>query len=450
VVDGLDVIVRERDSSTMPGVAVGLIADGEREFATDGLIDLDNPLPVTPKALFQLGSVTKTFTATAAMALVDRGEFALNGRVGDLLPNVDLGNLAERLTIEHLLTHCGGWQGDWALFNAPPSPDTTALAELVGRVSDVPRVAPPGGPFSYDNLGWCVLGAVIEACLGTPFDIALGELVLRPLELEDTLFREEDVALRRLCAGHTLNADGNGAVVATGTEPWADHWPCRRALWPTGGIVSTLTDMVEWAEFHLTGRSVKSDVLVPLSNESRLSMRLPRVESGGQGRKAALGWHIRFASGQTILSHTGAAQGFSSHIALVPDRSSAMVALTNSASGSVFASRVFSWFLEDVLDMRIDQPRLTGPIGNPAEVEGNYHSVSRSVRLVEATATTITAEITDSGPTWHESSRRILRFAEGDRLIGTDGDNVSMEFGSLDDGRKWVRYRGRIHLVDEV
>ena len=114
----LDTIVRGRPLD-VPGVAIGLTIDGEAHVVTDGVTDVDHPSRVDGSTLFQTGSVTKTFTATAALTLVDRGVLPLDGLIAPLLDRVDFGEAAATLTLRHLLTHRGGWQGDWALFNAP-------------------------------------------------------------------------------------------------------------------------------------------------------------------------------------------------------------------------------------------------------------------------------------------------------------------------------------------
>ena len=248
----LDTIVGDRPLD-VPGVAIGLTIDGEAHAVTDGVTDAERPAPVDGSTLFQTGSVTKTFTATAALALVDRGALALDGLIAPELDGVDLGEAAATLTLRHLLTHRGGWQGDWALFNAPRSRGAAALRELVAMTPQVPRYDRPGGPFSYDNFGYCVLGAVIETTTGQPFDEAVRSLVLEPLGLDATLFRAEDAAGRSIATGHRTAAAGGGVRSAEGSEPWADDWPTRRALWPTGGVVTTLVDAMRWVGFHLDG-----------------------------------------------------------------------------------------------------------------------------------------------------------------------------------------------------
>ena len=438
----LDEMVRSRPVD-VPGVALGVSIGGEAHFVTDGVTNVDHALPVDSATLFQLGSVSKTFTATAALALVDRGVLSLDGLVSRRLDPADLGDAAARLTLRHLLTHRGGWQGDWALFNAPRTRDASALRELMSMTPRVPRYGTPGAPFSYDNFGYCALGAVIEAATGQAFEDAVTSLVLEPLRLRGTVFHADDAISRRIAAGHTLTATGDGVRTAEGTEPWADRWPTRRALCPTGGVVSTLTDTMSWARFHLDGTTAGE---APISASTRALMQQAQAPSGGQGVEIGLGWHVRYASGVRVLSHTGAAQGFFSLVVIIPERSTAMVILTNGANGPTVTEPTFRWLIEGRLGLSFDAPRLIEPTQDPAALNGTYRAESRTIRLRSLGTGRIVAEVHDTGPTWGGTRTAEMRFAEGDRLVGTDDSTLRMEFGTLADRRRWLRYSGRIHV----
>jgi CubicO group peptidase (beta-lactamase class C family) len=94
-----------------PGVALGLLQDGGEHVGGFGVTSVENPLEVTPDTLFQIGSITKTFTGTVAMALVERGELDLDAPVRRYLPKLELADkdVAARVTMRDLLTHTAGW-----------------------------------------------------------------------------------------------------------------------------------------------------------------------------------------------------------------------------------------------------------------------------------------------------------------------------------------------------
>ena len=102
------------EETSTPGVSVGIWYEGEEHVAGLGVTSVENPLDVTPDTLFQIGSITKTFTGTAAMRLVERGELDLDAPVRTYLPQLTLddADVAARVTTRHLLTHTGGWAGE--------------------------------------------------------------------------------------------------------------------------------------------------------------------------------------------------------------------------------------------------------------------------------------------------------------------------------------------------
>src|SRR5437870_6822200 len=110
-----EVVERTMREHPVPGVAVGLIADGEETVQGFGVTNVDHPLPVDGDTLFQIGSITKTVTATALMRLVERGTVSLDVPVRTYLPELRLRDerVAAAVTLRHLLTHAGGWFGEF-------------------------------------------------------------------------------------------------------------------------------------------------------------------------------------------------------------------------------------------------------------------------------------------------------------------------------------------------
>ena len=127
----------------VPGVAVGITCDGQEFIRGFGVTNINHPLPVDEDTLFQIGSTTKTFTATAVMRLVEQGTLSLDEPIRSYLPSFKMRDPAvtEGVTIRHLLTHTAGWQGDFF-------PDTgngdDALTKYVGLMAGLPQLTPLG------------------------------------------------------------------------------------------------------------------------------------------------------------------------------------------------------------------------------------------------------------------------------------------------------------------
>ncbi len=198
-----DQVFEGMDRLPIPGVVVGVLLHDQEWIAGLGVTSVEHPLPVTGATLFQVGSITKTFTATAIMRLVEMGKLDLDEPVRRVLPELKLADesVAERVTLRHLLTHTGGWVGDY--FN-DFGPCDDALARMVAELAKLEQLTPLGEVWSYNNAGFNIAGRVVEVATGRPYEQALHDLVLDPLGLKNTYFFAEDVITHRFAAGHTV------------------------------------------------------------------------------------------------------------------------------------------------------------------------------------------------------------------------------------------------------
>jgi CubicO group peptidase (beta-lactamase class C family) len=137
-------------SGGVPGVAVGIIKGRQRFVEGFGVTSVDHPLKVDENTLFQIGSITKTFTATLVMILVEQGKLALDAPVRRYLKDLNMkdARAAKDVTIKHLLTHTAGWFGDY-FDDTGRGPDAIKLA--VQGMAKLPQVAPLGEIWSYNN-----------------------------------------------------------------------------------------------------------------------------------------------------------------------------------------------------------------------------------------------------------------------------------------------------------
>ena len=272
----LEPAVRElRERSRVPGVAVGLLIDGEARFASDGVTNVDHPLPVDETTLFQIASLTKPFTATALLRLASEGKLDVEAPVRSVLPEFRLPReeWTDRIRIRDLLTHRNGWAGD--RFFIRPARERT-LAGLVAEFADNEQLAPPGAVYSYDNAAFCVAGRVVEVASGLPYPEALRRLVLAPLELDRTFLRADQVVTHRVAAPHVVGASGPHVLRGGG---WQPGWQLQDFDLPAGGLISCTRDLLRWARFQLgDGRAPDGTALLP--REALLRMQ---TETHGAG-----------------------------------------------------------------------------------------------------------------------------------------------------------------------
>jgi CubicO group peptidase (beta-lactamase class C family) len=435
----VEVARNSMDELSVPGVALGVLFEGNEEVAGLGVTSVDNPLEVTPDTLFQIGSIGKTFVATAIMRLVEQGKLELDEPARSYLPDFRLEDedTASRVTVRQLLTHTGGWVGDYfADFGAGDD----ALARMVDGLSTLPQLTPLGAHWSYNNSAFYVAGRIIEVTTGEPFEKALGELVLQPLGLEHSFFFPDDVMTHRFAVGHELDADGNTVVA----RPW---WIGRSAH-AAGGIVSTVPELLRYARFWIEGGDL-------LSAGSVDEMTRPQVPIGGEYDAVGLAWFLREREGVRVISHGGGTKGQISLLAIASEQGFAFVALTNHQWGGPVAERVFDAATDAYLGFR--EPELTAvdmPAERLSEYLGRYESKLANAELVQTKAgLEFRYELkggfpTPDTPAGPNPPPDPVAFASEDEVFVPDGPfkGDRARFLRDADGRiEWLRLGGRLY-----
>ena len=282
-----DVVSKLAEELQVPGVAVGLLHDGQEHHAVHGVTSIENPLPVDARTLFLCGSTTKTFTATVIMRLVEQGVVDLDARVRDYLPDfrVEDDEAASAVTVLQLLNHTAGWDGD---FFKDTGEGDDALERYVAAMSGLRQLAPPGEFVSYNNASFGIAGRLVEAQTGMPYEAAVRTLLLEPLALEDTVFFSRQMVTRRFAAGHQRLQDGGTTVMPYGFP---------RGVNPEGGLATTTRDLIAWARFQLEG-----DASV-LSPDLTRRMREPTAHAPGwsSGDAVGIAWLLDDVAGQDPL-----------------------------------------------------------------------------------------------------------------------------------------------------
>ncbi|HVA59217.1 MAG TPA: serine hydrolase domain-containing protein [Mycobacteriales bacterium] len=443
---GTDVAAQLRDlldagmaAHAVPGVAVGILNGDAQIVVTAGVTHVDAPVRVDDATLFQIGSTTKTLTATVVMRLVERGQLELDAPVHRYVPELDLADrdALERITMRDLLTHMGGHDGD--LLDDFGSADD-ALSRACASMGVLPQLAPLRTVWNYSNAGFTIAGRAIETVTGAPFEQACQELVLDPLGMADSCFSAADAITRRTAVGHRVR-DGTPLV----TRPWE----LTRATAPAGGLASSLVDQLRYARFHLgTGPRL-------LSPDSLRLMQSPLVPAGG-GRATACGlsWLLQPTPG--LLAHGGETNGQMSSFALVPDRGFAIAVCTNGQLGALVHTPIVKWALRQLARMPASRPAAPpAPSIAPAQVGGAYRARLQTVHVQAGPAGSLLidyqptdvqlASFPDAQPVEPHPAELTggdtLRIAGGP-LAGARGEFLRDPAGKV----RWLRILGRLHV----
>jgi CubicO group peptidase (beta-lactamase class C family) len=373
----------------VPGVALGIVQGDDERMAGFGVTNIEQPLPVDADTLFQIGSTTKTVTGTLALRLVDEGTLDLDAPIRTYLPDLRLqdDDVAARVTMRHLLTHTGGWVGDY--FDDTGRGED-AVTRIVDRVAELPQLTPLGEVWSYNNAGFYLAGRVLEVLTGRPYETLAQEWVFAPLGMDRSFFFAEVMITYRVAAGHE-EPHGEGATRPTVARPWA----VPRAAAPAGGIVSTVRDQLRYARFHL-GAGTAPDGTRLLTPESMALMQTSQVAANND-QQMGITWFLRDVEGTRIVAHGGATNGQESAFLLIPSRRFAMTVLTNSSRGSDLNRDVTRWALEHYLGLHDRDPEpLAATADELMAYTGHYSAAAADVDLT-VQGTDLIVQLTPKG-----------------------------------------------------
>ncbi|MCR3752574.1 serine hydrolase domain-containing protein [Lentzea californiensis] len=364
-----DFIARTAARFDIPGAAVAVFHDGREHHFSHGVTSVENPLPVTGDTLFLLGSVTKTYTATAIMRLVAQGRMSLDAPVHEYVPELRL--MDDRsFTVRQLLNHTSGL--DWGTLVDTGEGDD-ALARHVGELAILKLVGAAGERPSYSQSGFNLAGRIIENVTGQTYEQAMTALLLEPLGLGNTHFDRDAVMTRRFAVGHE-----KGEIA----RPWR-HW---RANNPGGGIAASAADLLAWARFHLSdGDGIDF-----------AEMRRPTAVLRGSnlGDAIGVGWFLREIDGVRTIGHGGSSNGQFAELLIVPERGFAVVSVANQGpDGIPFNQAVVRQALEDHLGVVDRDPEpLPYNASKAAEAAGGYGNDSMMM-TIDDTGTGLVLEV---------------------------------------------------------
>lgn len=276
---------------------------------------IDCEEPCTPATNFRLASISKQFTATAILRLVDAGRLELDDTLDRLF--VECPDYWQQITVHQLLSHTSGLPDYEGLIPEGTVLQVTDLQVLNLLRSTSEPLFEPGAKFAYSNSGYTLLGLIVERVTKQPFQNFLEAEVFAPAGMERTVMFVEGLnRVPERAFGHTLTDSGQWQV---------DDQSVTSAVRGDGGIYSSLDDMEQWIE------QLEGDFL--LSPETRRAMFTPQVKTDRGQDSYGYGWFLGEYRGQERHMHSGGTRGFRHMFVRFPQRRAAVLVLLNRASG---------------------------------------------------------------------------------------------------------------------
>jgi D-alanyl-D-alanine carboxypeptidase len=310
----LESFVREEAAADRFGGAVLVAKDGQVLFGEAyGLADREREIPNTVQTRFRIGSMNKMFTAVAILQLVEAGEVELTAPLGTYLADYPNREVAEQVTIHHLLTHTGGTGDIFGPEFDAHREELRTLADYVELYGERGPEFEPGSRWAYSNYGFILLGAVIEAVAGRSYYDHVDEHVYQPAGMTRTGSVPEDQAVPDRAIGYMDPSGG------TDWRPNTDTLPYRGTS--AGGGYSTVGDFARFAEALLN-----HELLSPDSTE----LLITGTEEIGPGVGYAYGFEDhRDVEGNGWVGHGGGAPGMNGDLRIYPASDYVVVVLAN-------------------------------------------------------------------------------------------------------------------------
>lgn len=414
----------------VPGASLAVLRGKRVYTGAAGVINLDTGVRATPDAVFQIGSITKTLTATLIMQLVDEGLLELDAPITTYLPAFRVARLdvSRMVTARHFLSHTSGIEGD--LF-ADSGRGDDAVARLMDQARTLPSLFEPGEMMSYCNFGFATLGRIIETLRNRSYDQALIDYLFTPLGMTHAFSRPEDALRFRAAVGHLPDRSKKGKTQLR-VAPVSYLSFGQKAAGSTPS--TSAPDLLKFARLHLD-RGVSADGSRVLSAGSVRAMQKRQIQLPRHMNNAiqgwGLGWFLINWDGTRLFGHDGATIGQNAYLRVLPEKKMAVALLTNGGDVQGLYRHVMAEVygaLEGIGDPEPPAPATVQP--DPGPYAGTFENLTGRITLTtrrgELTATAVDK---DTGDLVYPKATR-LRFADHNTARISSGDPI-LDRGSV-------------------
>jgi CubicO group peptidase (beta-lactamase class C family) len=322
-----DYIKSEMATHQIPGAVLTIIKNGKAvKTSAYGLANVELNVPARPETVFEIGSLTKQFTAAGILLLAQEGKLSVDDKISQHLQNTP--PAWSNITVRHLLTHTSGIKSYTSLDGFELTRHLTQ-EQFLKTIGAQPLDFQPGESWKYCNTGFSLLGYIIENVSGKPYWEFMGERIFRPLGMSHTTDRQPGTIIPNRADGYEHSKQGliNRAYDLTD-------------IFAAGAIATTVGDLAKW------NAALECDC--PLNTTSKQQMWTPALLNSGQATKYGFGWFVGSLQGHKNIGHGGSTSGFSSTLQRFPDDKLAIIILTNTdeSIATTLAEKIATFYLK--------------------------------------------------------------------------------------------------------
>jgi CubicO group peptidase (beta-lactamase class C family) len=307
----LESFIEERlATDKIPGLSIGIALKGDLIYTKAfGYSNLEHQVPVNLNTVFEIGSVSKQFTATAIMLLVEQGKLRLDDPIQKIIPNLPGEWLG--ITVHQLLTHTSGIPDYEAIEGYYNYRNRYTPQEIIQSAHSLPVDFEPGEGFFYSNTGYFLLSMIIEQTSGLSFEEFLGKEIFDPLNMTESGVTDPIKIIPNRAEGYYIskgelkNTDASNLSSTLGA----------------GGVISSMTDLVKW-ENALNQNEI-------LDKDAQDKMWTKGILNNGEETSYGYAWSLGEYKRLKRQSHSGQMHGFVTHVIRLPDYDYVLILLTN-------------------------------------------------------------------------------------------------------------------------
>ena len=422
-----------------PAVSVAVLSEGQVQALASGILNVATGVEATTDSVFQIGSVTKAYTATLLLTLVDDGLLDLDEPIITYMPELQWGDRAARtqVTTRHLLNHTSGIDGDHFI---DLGRGEDVLERYVATCGELAQVLPVGATWSYCNTGFAVAGRLIEKLTDLNFDQAVAERLFAPLGLSHSCTLPEDALKFRAAYGHVPSANGLDLAPVVATP---------RTMGSAGGVISTASEVIDFVRVYLDKGATRSGAQL-LSADLITQAWEPQalVWDPSMAQHWGLGWMITEWGGKKVVGHDGGTVGQGAFVRVLPDEQIAVVLLGNGPGVGDLMPKIVGGIIEELSG--VPAPAPLEPNGESVAEQPWFGTYERVNMRIDVTARPEGARVevgidglaADSLGT-NSFTGDLAQAADGTYLTNAIGGWMPLVPFTLEDGTDGVHFAGR-------
>ncbi|WP_435262992.1 serine hydrolase domain-containing protein [Tenacibaculum sp. nBUS_03] len=306
----IDSILQKKYPTNAPGGTFLVSKNGKIIYnKAFGLANLELNVPMTPDNVFEIGSITKQFTAISILMLVEQGKIKLNDQINQYLPNYPTHQ--KKITIHHLLNHTSGIKSYTSLkkLYSIDKKDVTPT-ELINLFKNEPMDFNPGEHYKYNNSGYVILGYIIEKVSGITYEEFITKNIFKRLGMNNSTYGNHRTIIKNRASGHHLKQNYQNSRFVSYTLSYS-----------AGALLSSVKDLNIWQQALIKNKLLKKETL----SKAFINYSL----KNGKKTNYGYGWNIRTLGNETSYEHGGFIFGFKSMGVYLPESGIYVIGLNN-------------------------------------------------------------------------------------------------------------------------